>query len=417
MPYDVIVIGAGASGLAAARDLVEAGARVLVLEARDRIGGRVHSVRHDACDLPIDLGPEFVHGLAPETLALAERARLPIVEVPASHFVARAGKLRRKDDYLAELVDILGVLSRAGPDEPVAARLARLRSRERRRMALDFVCGFEGVDPARASSVAISANLPDADSARQLRLVTGYTPLVDALGVGLPIRLRRIVTRITHAAGRVEVHAQHGTRRQVERARAVLVTVPVGVLRAASGARGSIAFDPDPPAMRRAIGGLAMGQVVRLVLALDRPFGELVGQTDASFVHAVDPSFPAWWPPYPMRTSTVVAWVGGPPATEIGDGARDALVESAKSTMRRTLGVRSPVIRHAWVHDWRHDPFARGAYAYALVGCTHAGRQLARPIARTLFFAGEALSAHYPGTVEGALETGRAAARRILATL
>jgi len=411
--HDVIVVGAGAAGLAAARALRMAGARVLVLEARDAIGGRVRSVRSPDVDVPIELGAEFIHGLAPETLALARELSLPVVEIPALHYVAHRGRLTSAHDYFDVLARSLAVLARPGRDQPVAKRLRALRSPEHRRLALDFVRGFEAADPERASSVAFADAVPRGDERRQLRLVTGYGPLLAGLAKGTAIRCGREVVEVRRSARDVELVARVGRRTERHRARRVIVTVPIGVLRAPVGERGTIAFDGLPPSARDCIARLAMGQVVRLALLLERPFGELLGRPDATFVHTTDRAFPAWWSPVPLRTTLAVGWVGGPPARAIDDRARGTLVAAARRTLRGALGIARPVVRAAWTHDWRHDPFARGAYAFPLVGGADAGVGLAR-VRGPIVFAGEALSERYPGTVEGALETGHAAARRAL---
>ncbi len=414
--WDAIVIGAGASGLAAARVLRNLGARVLVIEARERIGGRVLSVHAPTLDIPIELGPEFIHGLAPRTLALAAEMQLPVVEVPAAHYVAEGKKLSRADRYYDELEEALAPLRGKGADRSVLDRLRALRSPRRRRLALDYVRGFEAADPATASSIAMGKSAPTGDQRRQLRLVTGYGPLMRGLARGAEVRLGAVVRSIAWREGEVEIVVNDRSGAETLHARTTLVTVPIGVLRAPASATGAIHFGGPMPAARRAIAGLAMGQVVRLTLHLDAPIGELLGRPDASFVHASDPRFPAWWSPVPMQTPLAVAWVGGPPAIPIDDESRARLVADARSTLR-SLGVRAPRVHGAWLHDWRHDPYARGAYAFPLVGGADAGERLARPVDRTLFFAGEATSRDYAGTVEGAIETGERAARAILRAL
>ena len=414
--WDAIVIGAGAAGLAAARVLRKRGARVLVVEARDRIGGRVLSVHAPTLDIPIELGPEFIHGLAPRTLALAAEMQLPVVEVPAAHYVAQGKKLSRADRYYDELEEALAVLRGGGADRPVLDRLRALRSPRRRRLALDYVRGFEAADPATASSIAMGASPPTGDQRRQLRLVTGYGPLMRGLARGADVRLGAVVRSLAWRGGAVEIAVDDRWRVETLHARTALVTVPIGVLRAPRSAVGAIHFRGEMAAARRAIDGLEMGQVVRLTLHLDAPIGALLGHPDASFVHTNDPHFPAWWSPVPMQTPLAVAWVGGPPAIPIDDQSRAQLVGRARASLR-SLGARAPKVHGAWLHDWRHDPFARGAYAFPRVGAADAGERLARPIDRTLFFAGEATSRDYAGTVEGAIETGERAARSILRAL
>jgi monoamine oxidase len=117
-----------------------------------------------------------------------------------------------------------------------------------------------------------------------------------------------------------------------------------------------------------------------------------------------------------MRTPIVVAWVGGPPASAIDDEARTVIRARALRALR-DMGAKRATIHDAWLHDWRHDPFARGAYAFPLVGGASAGVALARAVEDTLFFAGEATSEDYAGTVEGAIETGQRAAERVLRSL
>src|SRR5688500_3466660 len=176
---DVVVVGAGAAGLAAARDLAAGGARVTVLEARDRIGGRVLSVPAAGIAIPVELGAEFVHGLAPETLSLAREHAQPGVEIDAVHYRVAARRRSRIDRYYDLVAAALS--TRRGRDEPVLERLRKVRSADRRALALDFVRGFLAVDPERGSANAAARAVPAGDQRRQLRLVRGYSALLARL--------------------------------------------------------------------------------------------------------------------------------------------------------------------------------------------------------------------------------------------
>ncbi len=217
------------------------------------------------------------------------------------------------------------------------------------------------------------------------------------------------------------------TTRGEIRARHALVTVPIGVLRAPAGVPGAIAFDPDPPALRRALSGLAMGDVVRLVLRFRDPFwreAPLVarsarsGDAEPNFFHFFGAPFPTWWTCAPVEAAVLTAWAGGPAASTLRSLPRTRIVRTAIETFAAGIGVPARRVARKlldWdLHDWTADPHSRGAYSYALVGGATAGRRLMRPIEDTLFFAGEAVGKGDSGTVPAAVASGERAARLIL---
>ncbi len=195
------------------------------------------------------------------------------------------------------------------------------------------------------------------------------------------------------------------------RARAVLVTVPLGVLRAPRGAEGAIAFSPEPRALRAAAARLESGPIVKLVLRFTEP----VWPEGTSFLHAPSAPFPTFWTALPDPSPVITAWAGGGAALPLTALPRDALIAQALSTLRGLLGG-PPLGRKlagAWMHDWQADPYARGGYAWVPMGSVGAERALAAPIEGTLFFAGEATDPERSGTVDGALASGARAAREV----
>jgi monoamine oxidase len=201
------------------------------------------------------------------------------------------------------------------------------------------------------------------------------------------------------------------------------VTVPVSLLHPAARGRGSIEFAPDVSAVRESASLLAMGQVVRIVLLLDRPLRELVGERQrdrllrAANILAKGAALHAWWTSYPLESDLIVGWAGGPSAIALADAGRE-LPRIATRSLADTLGVSATrMARHVvatFSHDWAADPFARGAYSYALVNGADAGKTLARPVSSTLFFAGEATNVDgRSGTVHGAIASGRRAAAQV----
>jgi monoamine oxidase len=217
-------------------------------------------------------------------------------------------------------------------------------------------------------------------------------------------------------------------RRKPITARAAIVTIPLGVLQAPPDGRGAIAFDPELRGKADALAHLAMGEVARVVLRLsdrfwaDEKFAHAhasEGVERMSFLHTSDRDFPTWWTTYPFTAPVIVGWCGGPrartllkqPAAAVTDCAIEALARQCNLARRR---MRS-MVDAAWMHDWVHDPFARGAYSYAMVGGVDAPAALARPLAGTLFFAGEATDTEgATGTVHGAIASGRRAAKQAI---
>lgn len=426
--HDVIVIGAGAAGLAAASALRAEGRDVLVLEARQRAGGRCWSVTHEAAPLPLELGAEFVHGDAWLTMALATLAGTVVCDVAGDQWQARAGRLTRQDRFWEHVGRVMNRMPETGDDLSFAQFLAGApggRSHAAARtLARSFVQGFHAADLDRISVHALAESGhpgEDESAARHGRTVGGYTsllvPLLDAVSdvvhYGAPVR------RIEWHRGRVLAI----TDTAVHEARTAIVTVPLGVLQA-----GGLVIDPLPAALRRAMDGLAMGSVARVTLLFEERFweGDVVtglpagaSLTELSFLHTPGAPFNIWWTLYPLRAPVIVGWSGGPPAAALeAEGAveRHALAELAArlGLTRRRLERMLVATFH---HDWDADPFSRGAYSYAVVGGADASQRLARPVQRTLFMAGEATAGAQSGTVEGALASGYRAARQAARSL
>jgi len=434
----IVVIGAGVAGLAAARELRSRGHTVTVLEARDRIGGRILTRRNGAVASPIELGAEFIHGAAPSTMRLVRAAGLAVARTGGAMRTAQAGRLRT-DDAMAAIERVLGRIDPAAPDEPLARFLARRPGgaalAKARAAAAVFVRGFHAADLDRigAHSLAPGAGeTPGGAAGGGARLVDEQAaiPRWLARGLGRVLRLRAVVTEVAWQRHRVVLEVLSGatgTRRRL-RARAVVVTVPIGVLQAPAGSRGGIAFRPDPPRARDAVSRLAMGSVVKLEVAFDElPWARRAG-AELGFLRTPGSAFQAWWARTPPRTpqraprprALATAWCGGPAAAALARLPKAEIVALAVRDLARGLGVPrhqvAATVGGAWMHDWEHDPFARGAYSYPGVGGANARRVLARPVEDTLFFAGEATAEPW-GTVESALASGLRAARQVDAAL
>jgi monoamine oxidase len=422
---DVVVVGAGAAGLMAAQLLCAARRSVIVLEARHRVGGRICTERVPGAPVPIELGAEFVHGRAEETLAIVRAGGLTLCRVTDAHLVALGGRLRARAALFARVAEVAGQLGRGPRDRSVAEALHAQRITGERRVVVEgFAQGFNAADLDRFSARAFAAEHGEDDPRQrdQLRILSGYDAVIAALRGKLPddrctLSLGRVVRRVRWRRRMVEVEsvAADGAIDRV-RAGAVVITLPIGVLRAEEGATGSVRFEPAlPPDKARALARIEMGHALRLTLRFrDNPGWP----PELGFVHARGQAVPVWWTPAPVEAPMITGWAGGPMARRLLELDDAALVARALDALAATLGLPRArlgrLLDGAHFHRWDADPFARGAYSYIGVGGTRAPRALGRPEAGTLFFAGEATDPDRSGTVAGALASGRRAAAQVL---
>jgi len=437
--FDVVVIGAGIAGLEAAHRLKRAGLSVCVLEARDRVGGRIETHHDPGWPAPIDMGAEFIHGRPPALLGALRASGIRARAMPERHQLFRHGRLidgaKRWKDAL-ELTDDLGGEERT-VDELLQSPAWRRRAPvETRRLARAYLEGFNAADLAQASVQAIVEQQRAAErisgdwlgrpsggyGALPLRLAQAITRVAQGRA---SLRLGVIVTRVAWQPGSVSAHARaaDGTRLGPVKARAAVITVPLGVLQAQPPAPGALTFAPGLPApVRNALDGLVMGAVTKVVLRLNSSPWRGHRAQPIGFVHVPGAPFPTFWSATDSPRPILVAWAGGPAAERLRGVGETGLRAAATATLARAFGSTHreflPLIDGVLVRVWADDPFARGAYSYVKVGHRTAGRMLAAPIARTLFLAGEATDVEgWSGTVHGALESGARAARDVLAAL
>jgi monoamine oxidase len=434
-PTDVIIVGAGAAGLAAAETLSAAGLSVRILEARRRRGGRIDTRYLSDWPMPVELGPEFVHGRSEEIFAIARDARLLIDRLPDVHIQATRSGWRESHNHWKRFDAITRRMKRTGRDRSVGEflRSQRRLSASDKQLVASLVEGYDAAPLNRASAHALSTagkGPVSPEERMQFRMVSGYGRVAGWLWSRAEANRCRLhlstpVRRIEWRRGRVTVHTDF----RAFRARWAIVTASPGVLKLRPEEEGGIEFDPDPPALRRALSGIEMGQVVKLVLLFREPFWKdappylrldsRAGQhKEIDFLHMGDAPFPTWWTASPAQVPMLTGWAGGPAALKLLGLPKAARLERALETLETLFGVSKRRIERLLIashsHDWSADPFARGAYSYVAVGGASAPKALARPLQNTLFFAGEATDDEESGTVPGAIASGRRAAKTIL---
>lgn len=428
--FDVIVIGAGAAGLAAAANLSRHGKSVCILEARERVGGRILSIRPPGIAMPLELGAEFIHGESPSVFEHLRLAGDIAVDAPQTRCELRGGELQPTDSLFEKMKRELKKVPKPRADVPFADFMQKHRrqlSPAVRSFATMLVEGFDAADPARASAIEIlkewaGGNAADAPTFRPQR---GYGALMDSLVGSLDpqrvsLQLQSVVTEVRWRSGRVTVVAsRHGESVETHASQAV-VTLPLGVMQLPPQARGGVRFTPELPRKALPLSRLSMGPVIKLMLCFSRPFWAEMNDAQyrkIAFFHAQGAPFPTFWTTLPARTSILIAWCGGPNAQRLAGKDTDAMLQPALASLRALFGKGlnyRKMLEGVYWQDWQSDPFSCGAYSYANVGGGKARRALARPVEETLFFAGEALDEEESASVGGALSTGEQAAKQLL---
>lgn len=421
----VLVIGAGAAGLAAARYLMDGGQVVTVLEARSRPGGRVHTA-YDMAAHPVELGAEFIHGDRVLTWDWVRQARLVTVgsqiDSEQNSFIYYGGQLRLYADMegLPDLsileidttdLDVETLLHRpdtatAPEDMPFGALVDQhypALSAEARRLYDQVISSEYGAGIDQLGVAGLAEATYDNDGEGNFRIVEGYSRLIDAMARGLDIRYQQVVTRIAYGAEGVQVTTEDG--QQYDGA-AVVVTLPLAVLQA-----GAVEFSPPlPQATQAAIDGLGSGKVNKLILRFDRAFWPAAMEGVST---SGDSQF--WWRPgwgRPNETPTLTALMGGAAGERYSAMSQDEAIAAGLADLTEIFkrdDLAERLVSGRFV-NWGADPFSLMGYSHVPVGAAGLREVLAQPVANVLHFAGEATHPLRPATVHGALESGIRAA-------
>ncbi len=416
------MVGAGASGLAAAVELGRAGLAVTVLEARDRIGGRILTHSDLASGVAIELGAEFIHGLAPEIWQPLQAKNVKITETQGESWCHANGRLS-PCDFFSKVERILQRMDATEPDQSFSSFLNRCcpdskadaQERAARERALAYVIGFNAADPELVGVHWLVKGMraeERIEGDRAFRARNGYKDLIEIFlqqltATGVSVRTGVVVHSIAWSSGRVELTASEASVSSKFHARHVLITLPLAVLQAIPGETGAVDFRPAlPPGKLEALTKLEMGKVLRISLQFRHRFWDEIPSPDGGpqslagmrFLFSQDEWFPTWWTMLPDR----------------------APVNQALQALSRLLNLcpddLAQLLEAEYFHDWHSDPFSRGAYSYGKVGADGAQEAIASPIENTLFFAGEATdTSGHNGTVHGAIASGVRAAREIMA--
>ena len=408
----IVIIGGGIAGLTAARKLLEAGHSVTILEADNRLGGRILSLEGKFSQ-PVELGAEFIHGKQPLTFALMKEARCKSVLRKGNHYTIVDGELDK-----GELVDdgwnkLMKTLNDLQQDTDLASFLnshfgspeyADLRERVTR-----FAEGFDIADVDRVSAIALREEWSNNDEDHQYHIAGGYQKLIEHLeskvhALGGTILTGSKVAEIQWRKGKVSAVLESGSVQDAEK---VIITVSLGVLK-----RGGIRFNPPLPDQEKAFRNIGFGGVIKFLFEFKEPFWEDLSARPfkkLSFLFS-DAPVPTWWTQRPDKFPLLTGWLGGP-ASKTSPNSVEDLYDRAERSLSYILNCTPTLLRSELTHwhivDWNEDPDHFGAYTYPMIGTPDARKFLAVPVDDTLYFAGEGLhEGQSSGTVEAALASG-----------
>lgn len=434
MNTDIIIIGAGAAGLAAAYELKKHGRSALVLEARARAGGRMHTIHEPGFLSPIEMGAEFVHGSLPVTLGLLEEYDITYEAMHGKMLQFDQGVFKVEHDFIEGSDEVEKKLRLVEEDMSVETFLNTMFESPKHDAIVHsvrrFVQGYDAADTRKASTLAFREEWLG-EYQEQYRIAGGYEQLVKALvknfeAGGTVIRFSTTVKAVRWSRSQVELSTANG---EVFTASKLLMTVPLGIWQAEAGDEAAISFTPPLPGKVAAAHSLGYGTVIKVMLSFKEAFWEsknMQQHTGQNMEHLgflfSDAAIPTWWTQQPAKDPVLTGWLAGPPAEALAKKSDGELLDLALNALVYIFSVSRGFIDgqlSAWkVANWSNDPFSKGAYSYATVHDAKAIEILARPVDDTLFFAGEALaSGSDKSTVEAALVSGINAAAEMLGIL
>ncbi len=415
---EIVIIGAGISGLSVGRSLLEMGHSVTVVEARDRMGGRIHTL-DSKFSRTVETGAEFIHGKLPHTLKLLKEAGQNKTLIKGKFYTISKNELEKGDMLDDHWKKLLSELNKLESDVTIATFLSQHFSgsefNDLRERVRQFAEGFDIADVNRVSALALKEEWNHNDDEHQYHIDGGYITLINFLKDeiiknGGSIILSEPVNEIQWATGNVKIITTTGKSFASEK---VIVTVPLGVLQ-----KKIIKFVPELPNHELAFESMGFGGVIKFLFEFKEAFWESSGRKlkNLAFVFS-DAEIPTWWSQLPDKTPLLTGWFSGPRTFE-STHTPELLYEKALTSLQYIFRCDRKEIQTNIVHwhiaDWVQDPFTHGAYSYPTLYTLKAKALISVPVQETIYFAGEAL---YEGSAMGTVEAALTSADNVIKSI
>jgi monoamine oxidase len=398
----------------AARKLGAAGHAVTVLEASERVGGRVHATQPPGFSEPIEEGAEFIHGKLSLTMQLLKEAGLEYQPVGGKMIRVKDGRWKEQEEFVEGWDELMHRMANLKTDMSLTDFLQQYFGDEKytdlRNSARRFAEGFDVADPHDVSVMGLHEEWMK-EQEEQYRIPGGYNQIIQYLqhactADGCTIHTSCLVKTVRWQRGKVEVATAD---KQTFTAQKAIITVPLGVLQAPTEHATAISFEPAIDACDQAVKQIGYGPVVKVHLQFSAPFW-LEYQKDIGFLLSEE-SIPTWWTQLPDPTPILTGWLGGPQAARFSNTDEKAIIEQALLSLSNIFSMSveqlSALMNASHVVKWQTNRFSLGAYSYSKLFTTAARKVLNEPVQDTLYFAGEAFyDGEAGGTVEAALQSG-----------
>ncbi|MEO8110100.1 MAG: NAD(P)/FAD-dependent oxidoreductase [Ginsengibacter sp.] len=422
--YDVIIIGGGTAGLVAAKMLSAEGKKVLLLEAKERLGGRIHAVENFLC--AAEGGAEFIHGNLKTTFDLLKEAGVKKEKLKGKFCRVKNGKWKEADNLVPHWNLLIEKMKACEEDISVDDFLKEFFKAKKyetlRKQFRKYVEGYDAADPSKASIVAIREEMEKEDE-DQYRPQGGYSPLINflkeaSLQMGCVIKIGEPVLKVS-VDRIVEVITPSGKYHGSK----LIVAVPVGVLQCRKSQKSFIEFPAFLNKHLHAARQMGNGGVIKFLLEFDEAFWlqkDFLNRQNIpapSYIFA-DAIIPTWWTQYPSKVPLLTGWIAGPSSYKMKNYSekkfKELLLSSLSSIFSLPAEELEKKLKNYKIMNWIKETHILGGYSYPTLKTKEAQEILQTPYEKTIYFAGEYLAKNATSTVDAALQSGISVAEQIL---